>query len=160
MYDILFMVLGGVLLLVGFVGCVVPVVPGPLFAFLGYLAALGIAPHDRPGSMEIAVAALMVAVVVVLDYVVPALGARKFRCSRLGVFGCMAGTVVGLFFMPLGVMLGPFIGALLGELVGGRTFGAALKGAFGAFLGYIAGLFLKVVCCGLLTFWFIQIVIR
>jgi uncharacterized protein YqgC (DUF456 family) len=50
----------------------------------------------------------------VLDYVVPAFGARKFNCSKLGILGCAVGTVVGIAFFPLGLLLGPFLGAVVG----------------------------------------------
>ena len=100
MADIAFIVLGSILLVLAFIGCVVPVVPGPLLAFAGLLCARGIAPHDTPSMRTLVVALAFVVVVIVLDYVVPALGARKFNCGKMGVFGCVVGTIVGLFFMP------------------------------------------------------------
>jgi uncharacterized protein YqgC (DUF456 family) len=90
----------------------------------------------------------------VLDWIVPTLGAKKFNCSRLGMIGCFVGTVVGLFYLPFGVVLGPFIGALIGELISGKPFGLSLKGAFGALLGYACGVLLKVACCGFIAYQF------
>ena len=106
----------------------------------------------------LAVALAFVVVVTVLDYVVPALGARKFNCGKLGVFGCVVGTIVGLFFMPIGLLVGPFLGAMIGELISGKELRQSLKGALGAFLGYAAGILLKLICCGSLAAMFVQAV--
>ena len=159
MADISFIVLGSILFLLAFVGCVVPVLPGPLLALAGLLCARGLSPHDRPSLTALLLAAAFVAVVVVLDYVIPALGARKFNCGKLGVFGCVVGTIVGLFFMPFGLLIGPFLGAMIGELLAGKKVRQSLKGAVGAFLGYAAGILLKMICCGCLAAVFVQAVL-
>ena len=95
-------------------------------------------------------------VVIVLDYVVPALGAKKFDCSKWGVFGCMVGTIVGIFFAPFGIILGPFLGAVAGELVAGKALSAAMRGGIGALLGFLAGVVLKFAACALFAWWFVQ----
>ena len=159
MADIAFIVLGAILLVLSFIGCVVPVIPGPALAFAGLLCARGIAPHTAPSIYTLAVALAFVVVVIVLDYVVPALGARKFNCGKLGVFGCVVGTIVGLFFVPIGLVVGPFLGAMIGELLAGKKVRQSLKGAVGAFLGYAAGILLKLICCGSLAAVFVQAVL-
>ncbi len=158
MYDTIFIVAGALLLFLSFIGCVIPVLPGPFLAFIGLLCARGIAPHDRPSFALLAAAGAFTAIVLVLDYIVPAMGARKFNCSRLGVIGCIAGTIIGIFFMPLGLILGPFAGALSGELIAGKTVRQSLKGATGAFIGYVTGILLKLVCCGVMAALFVQAV--
>ena len=138
--------LGALLLLVGFIGCVVPVLPGPV---LGFLALLALLPTPAaPTTAQLALAAGVLAGVMVLDYIVPALGAKKFDCSRWGVFGCLVGTVVGVFFFPWGLVLGPFGGAFLGELIAGRNAAAAFRGGFGALLGFLATVVLKLAAVG------------
>jgi len=159
MVDIAFITLGSILLILAFVGCVVPVIPGPILALSGLLCVRGIAPHDSPSLGVLAAAAGFVAVITVLDYVVPAMGAKKFNCSRMGVFGCVAGTIIGLFFMPLGLLLGPFLGAMIGELAAGKKLRQSLKGASGAFIGYVTGILLKLVCCGCLAALFLKSVL-
>ena len=89
----------------------------------------------------------MVAAVTVADYIVPAIGAKKFNCSRWGTVGCFAGTIIGFFFVPIGILLGPFLGAFLGELIARKPVGAALKGGLGAFLGFLSGVFLNLLAC-------------
>ena len=116
-------VLAGILLLIGFVGCVVPVLPGPIIAYCGLLTL--ILTEKCPSTLTLVTMGLVVAAVTVADYVVPAIGARKFDCSRWGTFGCFVGTIAGLFFVPLGILLGPFLGAFLGELIARKPVGAA-----------------------------------
>ena len=150
--------LGGVLLILAFVGCVVPCLPGPL---LGWCALLSLAftRFALPTAWLVA-AGVVTGLVVLLDYVVPAYGAKKFNCSRWGVVGCAVGTLAGMFFLPIGILLGPFLGALLGELVAGRTLGTALKGGLGAFLGFLSGVFLKVCAVCAFTGLFVWGVVR
>ena len=147
-------VAGIVLLVLGFVGCVVPVLPGPI---LGYCGLLALVPTERcPSTAALVTLGVVVAVVTVADYVVPALGAKKFDCSRWGTFGCFVGTLVGLFFAPFGLLLGPFLGAFVGELIAGKAVSAAVRGGFGALLGFLSGVFLKITCCVVLTIAFVR----
>ena len=138
-------ILAGLLMLIGFVGCVVPVLPGPI---IGYCGLLVLIPTEKcPSTLVLVTMGLVVAAVTVADYVVPAIGAKKFDCSRWGTIGCFLGTIVGIFFAPIGILLGPFFGAFLGELIAQKPIGAALKGGFGAFLGFLSGVFLKIFAC-------------
>ena len=146
------------LVVVACIGCVVPVLPGPILAFLGILCYLP-TPH-APSTATLATFALLTALATLLDYVVPAIGAKKFSCSRWGVFGCAAGTVAGLFFLPIGLVAGPFLGALAGELIAGKRVGSSLFGAFGALVGFLTGVLLKVACCGFLGYCFYSAVTR
>ena len=150
-----FIALGSILLLLSFIGCFIPVLPGPWLALAGVACARGVAPHDRPSLTVLITAGALVVFVQVLDYIVPAIGAKKFHCGKAGIFGCLIGTLVGLFFFPLGLILGPFLGAFLGELLAGKEIRRSLVGATGAFLGFVAGLFLKLLCCGALATMFV-----
>ena len=122
--------IGWVLIAIGTIGCFLPVLPGPPIAYAALFLALARGDHSSPEVSTFVVAGLVMAVVLVLDWIVPALGARKFNCSRLGMLGCFIGTIAGLFFLPLGVVAGPFLGALAGEMVSGKPFGMSLKGAW------------------------------
>ena len=154
MSDIIFMALGAILLLIGYVGCVVPVLPGVVCAYAA-LWLLCPTPYALAGE-RLLVGGIAAAAVVGFDYVVPALGAKKFDCSKWGVFGCMAGTVAGIFFMPFGIILGPFLGAVVGELAAGKPLSAAMRGGAGALLGFLAGVVLKFAVCALFTWWFVR----
>ena len=143
--EIACLVIAGVLVLLGIVGCFVPVLPGPLLAYCGLLCMLPTA--HSPSALTLVLFGLAILIVSVLDYVFPAVGAKKFNCSRLGTWGCVVGTLVGLFFFPLGLLVGPFAGAFAGELIAHKSFKAALWGGLGAFLGFLSGLAVKTTAC-------------
>lgn len=144
-------ILVGFLLFVGLLGCVVPFIPG---VWVAYAALWAVRLMGWPVDVRHLTAGGIAALVVtVLDAVVPAWGAKKFRCSRRGVWGCLAGSVVGAFFLPWGVLLGPFLGTILGELSLGRDGNAALVSGIGALLGFLFGVVIKVALCCLFSFW-------
>lgn len=145
---------GWVTLVVGFLGCFIPMLPGPPIAYCALLLAVATGDHTAPSVLVLMGMALLTTVVTVLDYVVPAWGAAKFNCSRLGTVGCFIGTIVGLFFLPVGVIVGPFFGALIGETSSGKNLGAALVGAIGALIGFLVGVVMKVACCGAIAYYF------
>lgn len=146
--------IGWALIALGAIGCFVPVLPGPIVAYCALLLPFAIGDGNRPATAVLIAAGALTIAVSVLDNFVPSMGARKFHCSRAGTTGCFIGTLAGVFFLPWGVLLGPFLGALFGELLFGRTFREAMKGAFGAFLGYMLGIFLKLLCCGYIAYCF------
>lgn len=154
MLDVVYISVGWVLLAIGVVGCVMPLLPGPMVAYTSLLVAKACGDHSVPSCRVLIVVALITLLVTVLDYVVPAIGAKKFRCSRLGTVGCVVGTVVGLFFLPLGVVVGPFFGALIGESASGKNLMQASIGALGAFVGFLLGVFIKLMCCGYVAYCF------
>lgn len=91
---------------------------------------------------------LVIAIVmVVLDYIIPAVGTKRFGGSRAGAIGTTVGLVVGLIApIPFGVLIGPFVGALIGEIAFNQTeSNQAIKAAFGSFLGFLASTFMKLV---------------
>ena len=149
-------ILAGLLLLIGFIGCVLPVLPGPIIGYCGLLVLIPTA--KCPSTLVLVTMGLVVAAVTVADYIVPAIGAKKFNCSRWGTCGCFVGTIVGLFFAPVGILVGPFLGAFLGELIARKPIGAALKGGFGAFLGFLSGMFLKLLACVAMAFVYLMLI--
>jgi len=149
---ILMVLVGCAMTLLGLVGCFVPVLPGPAIAYaaLWILYAVGWAP---PTSQLVIGAGVLVAVTLV-DYIVPSLCAKKFKCSGWGIWGCFIGSIVGLFFLPLGIILGPFIGTVAGELIAGKKIAASLRGGVGALLGFVVCLGLKLASVGLFAWWY------
>ncbi len=92
-------------------------------------------------------------VVSILDYVIPMVGAKRFNCSKFGVWGAAIGTIVGLFFFPLGLVLGPFLGAFIVELIVKKSVADAALGGIGALLGFLASVFIKMLlCAGMLVY--------
>lgn len=131
--------------LIGLVGCFVPIVPGPLVSYCGLLVLIPAADH--PSTTTLVVYGIVTIVVTALDYIVPAIGAKKFNCSKYGTRGCTIGTIVGLFFPPIGIFIGPFLGAYIGELIAKRPSEDAAMGALGAFLGFLSGVLIKLFAC-------------
>ena len=152
--ELILICAGWALLVVGFLGCFIPMLPGPPIAYCALLLALATGDHAVPSRSVLIGMALLTIVITVLDYVVPAWGAAKFNCSRMGTIGCFVGTIVGLFFLPIGVIAGPFFGALIGETSSGKDLAAALVGAIGALIGFLVGVVMKVACCGVMAYYF------
>ena len=154
MLELTMLVLGVLAILAGIAGCFVPIIPGPIVAYSGLLCMI---PTSKPPSAAMLVLlGVITAVVTVLDYVVPAMGAKKFKCSKWGIWGCTIGTFIGIFYFPIGLILGPFLGAVAGELIAKKPLAMAAKGGLGAFLGFLAGVFLKVVACLLMLTCYIM----
>lgn len=151
--------LGIILTIAGLVGCILPLIPGPP---LGYAAIL-IAQYtlDKPFTNQFMVVWLILVILVtLLDYYVPIWGTRKFGGSKSGVWGSTIGLIIGLFFFPpLGIIAGPFIGAVVGELLIGKDMQIALRSGLGSFLGFITGTIMKLAVSLILGFHFFKAII-
>ena len=148
--DIALLIIAGLCMLVGIIGCIIPGLPGTPIAYVGLLIAQVTERVDFSWQLLL-VWGIVTVVVSVLDYVVPAWGTKQFGGTKWGVWGSTIGVFVGLFFGALGVILGPLVGAVLGELLGGKATSDALKAGWGSFIGLLFGTILKLVCCGLMT---------
>lgn len=144
--DVVLIIISFLLVIGGLLGCVLPVLPGPPLAYMGLLLA-----HvtDKVEFSVVQLVSWLVLVIVLqgLDYITPMLGSKYTGGSEYGNRGCIAGTILGLFFIPWGIVAGPFIGAVLGELLGGKDLQHSLKAGFGTFLGVVLGVLLKIVFC-------------
>ncbi|MEZ5012344.1 MAG: DUF456 domain-containing protein [Bacteroidales bacterium] len=98
-------------------------------------------------------------VVSVLDYIVPIWGTKKFGGSKYGARGATIGLIIGLFFGPPGIIIGPFLGAVVGELLFKDDIKYALKAGFGSLLGFMMGVGLKLAASFAITFYFIKAII-
>jgi uncharacterized protein YqgC (DUF456 family) len=140
----LFLVLVALLLMIlGIIGSFLPILPGPLTSWAGLLVL-----HFTEGvelSQTFLISTLLVAIFIyILDYIMPALGTKRFGGSRAGMIGTTLGLLVGILSpIPFSIIIGPFVGALIGEMIHRNDFDKALKAAFGSFLGFIASTFLK-----------------
>ncbi|MGN1239997.1 MAG: DUF456 domain-containing protein [Paludibacteraceae bacterium] len=152
--DIFLIILGAICLLVGILGCVLPVLPGVPLAYCGLLL-LHATDKVQFSWQFLVIWAVVTIIVQVLDSVVPIWGTKKFGGSKMGVWGSTIGLLVGLFFGPWGIVLGPFLGAVVFELIDGKNTRLALKAGWGSFVGLMTGTILKLICCGLMTYYFI-----
>ncbi|MFO7273238.1 MAG: DUF456 domain-containing protein [Bacillota bacterium] len=142
-------------MLVGVAGTLIPALPGlPIvfLAMLGYALVEGFR-EITPGFL--AVALLVVVATQVAEHYARAWGAKRFGAGRAGAWGAVIGSIAGLFFMPLGLLLGPFLGALLFELFAGRSGGEAFRAGLGGLVGVLGSVVINVVVALGLTLAFV-----
>lgn len=142
-FDILFIILAVVLIIIGIIGCFVPILPGPPLAWLGLLLGY-FSSYCHLNLFWLIFTFLMAAGATVLDYMLPTMITKASNGGKGATWGCTIGLIIGLFIGPWGVIFGPFIGAFLGELFTTKfQFKRSIKAAWGAFLGFLAGIGIK-----------------
>ena len=144
MMDLVFIVCGLILMLIGIIGSVLPILPGVPISWLGLLM-LYFAPSLPFDSFFITITGIVALSLYVLDYIIPALGTKKFGGSKAGMWGTTIGLIVGIIApIPFGILIGPFAGAFIGETVFNKTEGPeAFKAAIGSFIGFLGSTFIK-----------------
>lgn len=153
--SIILCVVAGLLLIIGFIGTFVPVIPGPPLAWGGLLAAY-FSVYNEISLVTLIITFAVAVAITVLDTILPPIMTKKSGGSKSATTGSTVGIFVGLFLGPLGVILGPFIGALIGELI--HTNGdmsSSLKSAWGAFLGFLFGTGIKMIVVAVFIWLFI-----
>lgn len=165
MLEVLLFVVGLILIVVGLVGCIVPVIPGTPLSFAGLIVLWGGRGWQAEtfGWTEVLVLGIATVVVTILDYVAPVYGAKRFGASKAGIWGSVIGMIVGILGMlpvgPLGMLVGAFAGAWVGELSVGKKGSEALKAAWGVFVGTVVGIVLKlVVSIAITVYWVLELV--
>ena len=149
-------VLAVVLAIVGVVGCVVPVLPGVLFSFAAALAIF-FTPYAAISVAMLASYGVLAAVVSLLDYLLPSYMSKRAGGSKTGQRGATLGMIVGLFAGPVGIIFGPFVGAVLGEMINDTSdLHRALKVGIGTFCSFLLGTGLKLILA-LTILWHIVI---
>jgi uncharacterized protein len=140
-YWILFMI-------VGVFGSFMPVLPGPSISWLG-LVLLYFTNAVPTNYWVLGITFLITLAISILDYIIPAKGTKKFGGSSYGIWGTNIGLIVGIFApIPFGFIIGPFIGAFIGELLyDHKDHSRALKAATGSFIGFLTSSFIKFVFC-------------
>ncbi len=152
--DTVLIISGIILMLLGIAGAVLPVLPGPPLSYAGLLLLHFTAKYQFTAKFLI-IWGIITALVVLIDYMVPVWGARKFGAGKAGIYGCIIGLAIGLFvFPPFGIIFGPFIGAVIGEVITGKEADNAMKAGFGSFVGFMTGVMLKVITSGLMAWYF------
>ena len=142
--DIFLLILGFLLTLLGIVGSFLPILPGPLTGWVGLL--LLHATKVIPMNWTFLGITLAISIIIwILDYIIPAIGTKRFGGSKYGVYGTTIGLIIGLISpIPFGILIGAFFGALVGELYYDRNdTNRAIKASFGAFLGFLASATIK-----------------
>jgi len=142
--DLILIILGLVLCIVGIVGSLLPILPGPPISWVGILM-LYLTSKLEMNYWLLGVTLFVAILIFILDYVIPAAGTKKYGGSKAGAIGTTVGLVVGIFLpIPLGFLIGPFIGAFIGELLFNKSSSKiALRAAFGSFMGFLTSTFMK-----------------
>lgn len=144
--DVLIYVLSFLLLVGGIAGCVLPILPGPPLGYAGLLL-LHFTGRADFSTVQLVTWLIIVVILQVIDFITPLLGSKYTGGSEFGNRGCVAGTLIGMFFLPWGIIVGPFIGAVAGEMLGGSDLTHAIRAGIGSLIGFLVGTLLKVIVC-------------
>lgn len=143
--DIILVIVAALFMVLGILGSFLPVLPGPLTSWIGLL--LLHLTNAVPTDASFLIVTLVIAILIwVLDYIIPAMGTKRFGGTKSGMIGTTLGLIVGLIApIPGGIIIGPFVGALIGELLNNADSKTAFKAAFGSFIGFLTSTFIKFV---------------
>lgn len=145
--DFILIILGLTCCIIGLLGSFLPILPGPPISWLGLLL-LYLTKVVEANYWILGITLVVTITISILDYTIPAKGTKKFGGTKYGVWGTNIGLLIGLFFPPVGFIIGLFLGAFIGELI--YNFNdkkGALKAATGAFLGFLVSSFMKFMVC-------------
>ena len=149
------MTLGVLLVIGGIAGSFLPLLPGPPLAYAGLLIQQF--RTDAPFTTKfLLIWAGITIIILILDFLVPLWGTKKYGGSKYGIWGCAIGFLLAFWMGPVGVILGPFIGAFIGELIYQQNSQKALRAAKGAFLGFLFGSLLKFISCLVMGYYLIK----
>ena len=155
MVEYLLLALAILLILLGIIGSFVPVLPGPPLSFTGLLI-LHFTKFAEFSTNLLVILGVVSVAVALFDTVIPVWGTKKFGGTKYGVRGATVGLIVGLFFGPPGIIIGPFLGAVIGEMIYKDDLKYAMKAGFGSLLGFLAGIGLKLAASLVITFYFVK----
>ena len=143
--SLILSILAGVLLVVGFLGTFVPVLPGAPLAWVGLLLSY-FSSYNKITIFWLVITGIVAVAVSILDNILPVYMTNKTGGSKAATTGSTIGLIIGFFVGPPGIIFGPFLGALIGELIStSGDFKTSIKSAWGAFLGFLFGVGLKMI---------------
>jgi uncharacterized protein YqgC (DUF456 family) len=147
--------LGIICTVIGIIGCIFPAIPGPPLSYAAFIL-LQFAKEEPVFSKSFLVKFAILTIVVTLgDYFLPLLGAKKYGTSKYGIWGAILGMMAGIiFFPPFGMILGIFIGAIVGELIAGKENSMALKAGLATFIGSMTAVLIKLSLSVVMAFYF------
>jgi hypothetical protein len=134
----------GVLIVMGFIGTILPGMPGVLIIYAGMWLAAWIDDFARIGWVTLTILGILTALALAADLVASLLGAKRVGASRQALIGSVIGGIAGLFFGLIGLLLGPFIGAVAGELMARRSLADATRVGVATWIGWLVGTMAKI----------------
>jgi uncharacterized protein YqgC (DUF456 family) len=138
-WTILWWILAGLIVITGFVGTIVPALPGIPIIFSGLVLAAWSTDFEPVGWGTIGVLGALTILSVMIDFLAAAFGAKRLGASQRAFWGATLGAIVGIFFGLFGIILGPFVGAVAAELSSGRGAQQAGRSGYGVWIGIVIG---------------------
>jgi uncharacterized protein len=155
--DTLWLIIGLIMMVVGILGCILPLLPGPPLCYVALLIQQ--LRTDTPFAAKFLwIWAGITVAVTALEYVIPVYSTKKFGGTKYGIWGCTIGLIAGFWFGPLGIIIGPFAGAFIGEILATSNSEQALKAAWGSFIGFLLGTLLKLIACVIMAWYLIKLI--
>ena len=157
MFDIILFIIGIALCLIGIIGSFIPIIPGPISSWLGILLL------NLTESVEFNIQFMLITFIIAfsisaLDYIIPIIGVKKLGGSKGGLIGASIGLVIGLIIIgPIGLLFGPFIGAIAGEIINKKKLSEAIKPAVGSLIGILIGSGIKFCLTVIYLFFYLNI---
>lgn len=129
---------------VGFLGTILPILPGAPLIFLGILLAAWWENFSRISVFTVVISGVFALLTIIVDFVASYMGAKRVGASRAALFGSILGSLVGIFFLLPGLIVGPFLGALAGEWWSAKNFSRATRVGIGTWVGMLLGTAAKI----------------
>ena len=146
--------------IIGIIGSIMPILPGVALSYIGMLCAYFTSASTITTPM-LWVWGIVTVAVCVMDYILPAYFSKMFGASKAGMTGATLGVFAGIFLGPIGIVFGPFAGAVLGEMLNqNRTLGEAIKVGFGSFLSFLVGTGIKLIVATIVTYYIARDIIE
>jgi uncharacterized protein YqgC (DUF456 family) len=152
--EVVGLIVASIFFLAGIAGTFVPVLPGAPLIWSGMLIYGFITGFEKLDLFFFIIQGGLALVMLVIDYAATAMGSRCFGASKAAIAGAALGFLIGLYFFPFGLLIGPFLGAVLLELIFSRQADRALRAGLGAALGFWAGFAVKLLLAGAMVAWF------
>lgn len=138
-WTILWWVLATLIVIGGLAGTIIPALPGVPMVFAGLFLAAWAGEFSQVGWTTVGVLGVLTALAWLIDFLAAALGAKRLGASQRAFWGAALGAIAGMFFGLPGIVLGPFVGAVVAELSAGRDMQQAGRAGYGAWLGVVLG---------------------
>lgn len=146
--------------IIGLLGAVLPVLPGTIISYVGILC-VSFSSYSELSLFTLVAWGVISVAIILMDYLLPGYFSKRFGGTKAGVTGATIGTIAGIFFGPLGIIFGPFVGAVVGELLAEKlTFNKALTVGFGSMMSFLVGTLFKIIAGGFMLYYIIKDVIH
>lgn len=160
MQEVIIISIGIILLVIGLVSCVLPPLPGPPIAYIALLLEYYLLDRkaDLPPWLLITYAVITI-LILIIDNFIPVWSTKKFGGTKAGIRGCFIGLLFGIIFSPFGgisIIICPFLGALIGELIDGQNINTAIKSGIGSFIGFLLTSGIKIILVLMMCYHFFK----